>query len=186
MRAPPRCSRSFGSPAWMLAISLAANSGITAEGELDSAELIDPSYCRTISADTERLRCYDQLANGQIPTSSPRGILSPKSTLPTQSGLSVASTEKPSVLTSQATSDAAAKPANPFLVRAVVTERSRNGARRVVIRLDDGSEWVETSANKFKKEIPIGASVTVSREGLGWFRLRLDGVSGVMAVQPTR
>ena len=68
--------------------------------------------------------------------------------------------------------------------RVLGIERTRHG--RIVIHLENDQVWAETSASRFRGEIPAGAEATVSREGLGWFRMRFRDIDGVVAVRRVR
>ena len=78
----------------------------------------------------------------------------------------------------------AARPPGEITSRVARIERSRHG--RIIVYLENDQVWAETSASRFRGEIPAGAEATVSKEGLGWFRMRFSNVDGVLAVRRMR
>jgi len=153
--------------------------------------------CRQIPVPGDRLRCYDTAVGGPD-RSTPEGTGSP--TIPTAASstastitispaeaVSVASKKFPESPTDLKESvspiSSPQRAAANHSVQSTVTYFSRNHHNKAIVMLDNNEIWMESTASKFIGEIKTGSSVTLSREGLGWYRLRIHGSKGVMAVR---
>jgi len=153
--------------------------------------------CRQIPVPGDRLRCYDA-AVGRQDRSTPEGTGSPTTptaasgaastiTISPAEAVSVASKKSPESRTDLQESvsplSSPQRAAANHSVQSTVTYFSRNHHNKAIVILDNDEIWMETTASKFVGEIKTGSSVTLSREGLGWYRLRIHGSKGVMAVR---
>lgn len=178
-------------PACVLSLIIACCCVASAADQLD-APLLE---CRQQADHQARLNCYDQLAD-RVAT---RGIAR-KDTLAEDIAAAEEGAERRFGLRDPGAADGAAaapvvtpdaraileaaRQPEEITSRVVRTERTRRG--RIVVHLENDQVWAETSASRFRGEIPAGTEATVAREGLGWFRMRFRNIDGVMAVRRVR
>lgn len=175
-------------PACVLLLITACCGAESAADQLEAALL----ECRGQTDQPARLNCYDELADRIATQAVVRKDVLAENIAAAEAGAEqhfglgdpgpadgarVAPDVTPEA---QAILEAAREP-EQIRSRVVRTERSRRG--RMVIHLENDQVWAETSASHFKGEIPAGAEATVSREGLGWFRMRFKDIDGVVAVR---
>lgn len=155
--------------------------------------------CRQIPEAAARLRCYDALVDGRGEVVSSEVSASAATRTPATMS-AVAAVHTPATVPAAATPEPApvvrerASVAPTARERVVEAKRvqsrvvsfSRDRRGKAIVVLDNNEIWVETSASKFIGQIAPGAAVTLTREGLGWYRLRIDGAQGVMAVRRAR
>lgn len=162
-----------------------------------AADRLDASLleCRQHADHQVRLNCYDELADRVAARGVARrdalaeDIAAAEDEAEHSFGLRDAGVSDGAAAASVVTPEAraileAARQPEKVTSRVVRIERTRHG--RIVIHLENEQVWAETSASRFRGEIPAGAEATVSREGLGWFRMRFREIDGVVAVRRLR
>lgn len=73
-------------------------------------------------------------------------------------------------------------PPEPESVTSVITETFIDGTRRRVFLLENGQIWREGSNTTLRGRIRIGSTATISRGGIGGYRLRIEGRTGFISV----
>lgn len=148
--------------------------------------------CRAVSNDAARLSCYDALADSLSKTSAERqeqqksAVAAAKKTAeenfgrrekPGDEGLKIADSVTPEA---RAIIEAAKEPDE---ITAKVARVDESSTGRIIVYLDNDQIWMETSASRFRGKLPEGEVATISKGGLGWFRMRFKDTYGVMAVK---
>lgn len=67
-------------------------------------------------------------------------------------------------------------------VNSAVVEVFQDAARRQVVLLANGQIWRETSNSNMRRDVRPGWEATISRSGLGGFRMTFDGQRGYIGV----
>jgi hypothetical protein len=173
--------------------------GLVAAGPFAAAVAQTPlserlAECRELRSDSERLRCYDAMSDSEeavvLSDVSSRSDYRPDMTTPgpgTAPTPAVSPEERGAEKRPASIAPLARETARANLsVQAKVVRFWRDRRGKALILLDNEEVWVETSASKFVGELTAGTIVTLSREGLGWYRLRVEGVQGTMAVRRAR
>lgn len=73
-------------------------------------------------------------------------------------------------------------PPEPQEVTSPVAELLTGGSRRRVFLLENGQIWREGSNSSLRGRIRIGSNATISRGGIGGYRLRVEGRTGFVSV----
>lgn len=127
--------------------------------------------CRDISDDSNRLACFDNLANGlesgaQVVAEAPAPVLSPEEQFGVED---LAETKEKKKKESGALKS----------LTAPVVDIGRNGRGKYVVILENGQIWRQLSADTGRLRIPSsgaeGLSVEIKRRSLGAHSLYLNG-----------
>ncbi|MEO1170393.1 MAG: hypothetical protein AAFW97_16940 [Pseudomonadota bacterium] len=77
-------------------------------------------------------------------------------------------------------------PPEPEEVTSNIVETFIDGTRRRVFLLENGQIWREGNNSSLRGRIRVGSSATVSRGGIGGYRLRVEGRTGFISVTRIR
>lgn len=77
-------------------------------------------------------------------------------------------------------------PPEPQEVTSTITETFTDGTQRRVFLLENGQIWREGNNSSLRGRIRIGSTATVSRGGIGGYRLRVEGRTGFISVTRVR
>lgn len=80
----------------------------------------------------------------------------------------------------------ALEPAEPEEVTSPITETLVDATQRRVFLLENGQIWREGNNSSLRGRVRVGSIATVSRGGLGGFRLRVEGRTGFISVSRIR
>ncbi|WP_299321995.1 hypothetical protein [Parasphingopyxis sp.] len=77
-------------------------------------------------------------------------------------------------------------PPEPTEVTSNIVETFTDSTRRRVFLLENGQMWREGSNSSLRGRIRVGSSATISRGGIGGYRLRVEGRTGFISVSRIR
>ena len=77
-------------------------------------------------------------------------------------------------------------PPEPDSVTSNIAETFIDGTRRRVFLLENGQIWREGNNSSLRGRIRVGSSATISRGGIGGYRLRVEGRTGFVSVSRVR
>ncbi|MEM8695730.1 MAG: hypothetical protein AAGE05_06875 [Pseudomonadota bacterium] len=77
-------------------------------------------------------------------------------------------------------------PPEPREVTSTIAETLTDATRRRVFLLENGQIWREGNNSSLRGRIRVGSTATVSRGGIGGYRLRVEGRTGFISVTRVR
>ncbi len=184
-----RIARLFLIPAAMLPIAMA-----TPAYADETDEALDPfRECGTLTEGPARLACFDAaLAGADAAQQSRRERRNRRRA--EDFGLSAIQIEeryerevsRAEQSGGSAEDVAELAPPEPEEVTSAITETFTDATRRRVFLLENGQIWREGSNSSLRGRIRLGSIATISRGGVGGFRLRVEGRTGFMSVNRIR
>jgi hypothetical protein len=131
-------------------VCIAGYSSLMRDSQAQAVSAKDIARCATITADAERLSCYDQLARnshteGQVPAAPP----------PEQSAQSFGMSKLPT-----------AKPLGPSRLDAKVLNAATDSRGQVVVQLDNDQTWTLEDGPAILR---AGDAIVIKRAALGSF-----------------
>ncbi|MBC2776123.1 hypothetical protein [Parasphingopyxis marina] len=162
----------------------------------DDDEALEPfRACGTLTDNTARLACFDQALAGAATAQAERQARRQRRRAE-DFGLSAIQIEERydrEIERAERSGDAdalaaaeALEPAEPEEVTSPITETLVDSTRRRVFLLENGQIWREGNNSSLRGRIRVGSIATVSRGGLGGFRLRVEGRTGFISVSRIR
>jgi hypothetical protein len=158
----------------------------------DAEEALEPfQECGEITDDQARLACFDEALAGAAAAQAERQVRRARRRAE-DFGLSAIQIEErydrereqaersgdPEAL---AAAEALA-PETPQEVTSAIVEQFVDSTRRRVFLLENGQMWREGSNSSLRGRIRDGAIATISRGGIGGYRLRVEGRTGFISV----
>jgi hypothetical protein len=134
--------------------------------------------CRSIQENEARLRCFDSAAAGLQQAAEARELVVVDRKQIQEAKRSLFGLDIPNL--------------NPFggggdegeevkSIESVVASASTDGGGRWIVRLEDGSTWVQTDYNQLAVAPKRGHKVKITRASLGSYMMRVNGQPGVRA-----
>lgn len=166
-----------------------------AQAEAGDPIITDLRNCQAKLNNTERLSCYDDLAESldqrikQAERQNALAIEAAKQTATENFGRRFNTEPTEATETPKATPQAQAiieATKEPDSIESTVTRIDKSARGNFILYLENGQVWTETSASKFRGRPKVGEVATIKKSGLGWFRLKFENTYGVMAVRRLR
>lgn len=160
----------------------------------DGEEALEPfRECGEISEGPARLACFDAALAGADAAQQERAERRRRRTVE-DFGLSATQIEERyerEVQRAQESGGSAEDvadlaPPEPTEVTSNIVETFTDATRRRVFLLENGQMWREGNNSSLRGRIRVGSSATISRGGIGGFRLRVEGRTGFMSVTRIR
>jgi len=160
----------------------------------DGEEALEPfQECGTITEGPARLACFDAALAGADAAQQARQERRRRRTVEDfgLSGIQVEERYDRELRRAEERGGTAADvaelaPPEPESVTSVITETFIDGTRRRVFLLENGQIWREGSNTTLRGRIRLGSTATVSRGGIGGYRLRIEGRTGFISVGRVR
>jgi len=177
MRKAERMSLAFSAALLILASDMVMAGSLTE----------DLGACAVIGDDSERLDCYDGLANRTLPPTPTdnAAAVQPESKIPAQA------TAPPDLSSEQlfglgadeirSSYEADSGTGDMKELRATVTEVHPAGPGRVLVVLDNGQTWRQVNTTNLK--LKAGDAITVHKAAFGSFKMKKVGSSRAMRVR---
>ncbi|MGD8327229.1 MAG: hypothetical protein PVF65_09950 [Sphingomonadales bacterium] len=178
-----------------IAASLIAIVATSSHAQSDNDLGKDLNNCRALSNPEKRLSCYDGIADSLTSRAEQRqketqeAIEAAREIAEQNFGLKESNKNNEIPETKQVSSETRAilKAAEgPEAISSVITKVEKKGSGKTIIYLDNGQAWIETSASRFRGKPKVGETATITKEGLGWFRIRFSKTYGVLAARRIR
>lgn len=154
-------------------IAIAATPGLAQQGGGDSPY----ASCAAIAEDSARLACFDATFAKEDELKAEQAEVAKQEKVETF-GLSELDIQRREDI-----DDSASQPAEDGQITATVIEifADRQIGKRLFV-LDNGQIWRENQISRMKRNPRVGQTVTISKESLGRFYLRVDGKRGFVDV----
>lgn len=176
-------------------ISTAAALFVTAPAFADDVDdALEPfEACRAITDGAARLTCFDTALSGVEAARQARQERRRRRTVE-DFGLSATQIEERYERERERAEDSGGSaedvadlaPPEPEEVTSVITETLTDETRRRVFLLENGQIWREGSNSSLRGRIRVGSTATISRGGIGGYRLRVEGRTGFISVMRVR
>lgn len=160
----------------------------------DDAEALEPfRECGAITEGPARLACFDAALAGADAAQVARQERRRRRTVEDfgLSGTQIEERYEREVRRAESSGGSAGDvadlaPPEPESVTSPITETFVDGTRRRVFLLENGQIWREGNNSSLRGRIRVGSTATISRGGIGGYRLRVEGRTGFISVSRVR